>query len=198
MSADVSQRWRVRTVPAALGDRYRAAGWWRDETLGDAVDRSLRAAPDAGLHVWSRTRPWHGTYADVHDEARRLVTVLRDAGVAPGSAVAFNLRNWRVAGLFPNTRWVHPKKGLYLRSDLWRVLAAPPYNNRGHSHAAACPTCGCTSWSVTSPARRPQAWRASVGTWSIVPPRPTRSHPATRTRSASSPTHQARRATPRA
>ena len=37
----------------------------------------------------------------------------------------------------------------------------------------------------TSPARRPQAWRASVGTWSIVPPRPTRSHPATRTRSAS-------------
>jgi acyl-CoA synthetase (AMP-forming)/AMP-acid ligase II len=81
-------------VPAILRDRYLAAGWWRDETLGDAVDRSLRAAPDVGLHIWSRTRPWHGTYADVHTEARRLVTALRDAGVAPGSAVAFQLPNW--------------------------------------------------------------------------------------------------------
>jgi acyl-CoA synthetase (AMP-forming)/AMP-acid ligase II len=84
-------------VPAALGERYRAAGWWREETLGEAVDRSLRAAPDTGLHIWSRTRPWHGTYADVHGEARRLVTALHDAGVAPGSAVAFQLPNWRQA-----------------------------------------------------------------------------------------------------
>src|SRR3954447_13863629 len=88
-------QWPVRTVPEALREQYRGAGWWRDETLGDAVDRSLRAAPDTGLHIWSRTRPWHGTYADVHAEARRLVTALRDAGVALGRAVAFQLPNWR-------------------------------------------------------------------------------------------------------
>src|SRR6476620_7708447 len=90
-------QWPVRTVPEALRERYRAAGWWREETLGEAVDRSLRAAPDTGLHIWSRTRPWHGTYADVHGEARRLVTAWRDAGVAPGRAVAFQLPNWREA-----------------------------------------------------------------------------------------------------
>lgn len=91
------RRWPLRSVPAELRARYLDAGWWRDETLGEAVDRSLGAAPDAGLHIWSRTREWHGTYADVHDEARRLVTVLRDAGIAPGSTVAFQLPNWREA-----------------------------------------------------------------------------------------------------
>src|SRR4051795_6577351 len=97
MGTSGASRWPVRTVPAILGERYRAAGWWRDETLGEAIDRSLRAAPATGLHIWSRTRSWHGTYADVHAEARRLVTALRDAGVAPGSAVAFQLPNWREA-----------------------------------------------------------------------------------------------------
>jgi acyl-CoA synthetase len=90
-------RWSMRSVPGDLAARYREEGWWRDETLGDAVDRSLRAAPDAGLHVWSRTRPWHGTYADVHDEAQRLVSALRAAGVPPGATVAFQLPNWREA-----------------------------------------------------------------------------------------------------
>lgn len=93
----VDSRWRLRSVPADLASRYRAAGWWRDETLGQAVDRSLRAAPDVGLHIWSRTRPWHGTYADVHDESRRLVGALRDAGVPAGATVAFQLPNWREA-----------------------------------------------------------------------------------------------------
>jgi acyl-CoA synthetase (AMP-forming)/AMP-acid ligase II len=86
-----------RTVPDALRARYLAAGWWTDETLGALVDRSLRASPDAGVHVWSEVRPWHGTYAGVHDEARRLVTVLRDAGLESGAVVAFQLPNWREA-----------------------------------------------------------------------------------------------------
>ena len=29
-----AERWSVRAVPAALRDRYVAAGWWTDETLG--------------------------------------------------------------------------------------------------------------------------------------------------------------------
>ena len=35
----------------------------------------------------------HGTYADVHVDARRLVTALRDAGIEPGDVVAFQLPN---------------------------------------------------------------------------------------------------------
>src|SRR6185369_12262065 len=84
-------------VPPALRERYVADGWWTDETLGGLVDRSLAAAPDTGVHVWSAERPWHGSYADLHAEARRLAGALRAAGIEPGDAVAFQLPNWREA-----------------------------------------------------------------------------------------------------
>jgi acyl-CoA synthetase (AMP-forming)/AMP-acid ligase II/alpha-ketoglutarate-dependent taurine dioxygenase len=88
------QRWAVRAVPPALRKRYLAQGWWTDETLGALVDRSLAAAPEATINVWSATQPRHGTYADIHVDARRLVTALADAGLMPGDVVAFQLPNW--------------------------------------------------------------------------------------------------------
>jgi hypothetical protein len=45
--------WPVRTVPAALRDRYRESGLWRDDTLGALLDRSLAENPGAAIHVWS-------------------------------------------------------------------------------------------------------------------------------------------------
>ncbi len=99
MATSGAPRWPVRNVPTALGERYREVGWWREETLGEAVDRSLRAAPDTGLHIWSRERPWHGTYADVHLEARRLVTAsarrggrTRERGRVPAAELARSRR----------------------------------------------------------------------------------------------------------
>ena len=61
------------------------------------VDRSLAAAPQATINVWSEARPWHGTYSDVRDEAMRLVDVLRAEGLEAGDVVAFQLPNWREA-----------------------------------------------------------------------------------------------------
>jgi acyl-CoA synthetase len=90
-------RWPVRDVPRALRERYVAEGAWTDDTLGERVDRSLRAAPQTTVNVWSEARPWHGTYADVRAEAQRMVTVLADAGIEPGDVVAFQLPNWREA-----------------------------------------------------------------------------------------------------
>jgi acyl-CoA synthetase (AMP-forming)/AMP-acid ligase II len=90
-------RWPVREVPARLRERYLAEGWWTEETLGALVDERLAAVPDAGIHIWSDVRPWHGTYADVRTDARRLVTFLADAGIRPGDVVAFQLPNWREA-----------------------------------------------------------------------------------------------------
>jgi acyl-CoA synthetase (AMP-forming)/AMP-acid ligase II len=87
----------VRPVPEALRERYRAEGWWTDETLGAFVDRRLGAWPDATINIWSEARPWHGTFADVHADARRLATALADAGIEPGAVVAFQLPNWREA-----------------------------------------------------------------------------------------------------
>src|SRR5262245_2721608 len=61
------------------------------------VDRSLRAAPETAIRIWSDARPWSGTYADVHVEALRLVEGLHAAGIQAGDAVAFQLPNWREA-----------------------------------------------------------------------------------------------------
>ena len=97
MRSTDDSHWPVRQVPAALRERYLVEGWWTDETLGRLVERSLSAAPAAGVHIWSESRPWHGTYADVHTHARRLAGALREAGLEPGDAVAFQLPNWREA-----------------------------------------------------------------------------------------------------
>lgn len=90
-------RWSLRAVPAELADRYRAEGWWTDATLGGSVADWLRATPDTAVNVWSRSREWHGTYADLDVEARRVVTLLQQHGIAPGSVVAFQLPNSREA-----------------------------------------------------------------------------------------------------
>ena len=95
--ASVRRPWPVRPVPAALRERYLAAGFWGEESLGARVDTCLRRAPDATVNVWSRTRPWHGTYADVHADAQRLVGALRERGIEPADAVAFQLPNWQEA-----------------------------------------------------------------------------------------------------
>lgn len=90
-------RWPVRRVPDACRREYLDAGRWTDDTLGDLVDRSLRAHADATVQVWSETAPWAGTYRDVHTEALRLAGALRAAGIEPGDVVAFQLPNWREA-----------------------------------------------------------------------------------------------------
>jgi acyl-CoA synthetase (AMP-forming)/AMP-acid ligase II len=93
----IDARWPVRPIPAALAQHYVDTGWWTDDTLGAMFARSLAQFPSATVDVWSRTREWHGTYAAVEVEARRLVAFLADAGVEPGSVVAFQLPNWREA-----------------------------------------------------------------------------------------------------
>jgi acyl-CoA synthetase (AMP-forming)/AMP-acid ligase II len=87
----------VRRVPPHLEQAYVADGWWTGETLGAMVARQLAEHASARVSVWSRSRAWHGTYADVDAEARRLVALLRDLSVRPGEAVAFQLPNWREA-----------------------------------------------------------------------------------------------------
>jgi acyl-CoA synthetase (AMP-forming)/AMP-acid ligase II len=91
------RRWPVRRVPPELERAYVDGGWWTDETLGAMVARQLAAHPAATVSIWSRSRGWQGSHADIDDEARRLVALLRDMGVQPGESVAFQLPNWREA-----------------------------------------------------------------------------------------------------
>ncbi len=89
--------WSERSVPAELVERYEREEWWTDNTLGGKVAEWLAAAPDATVNIHSRSVEWHGTYADIDDEARRLIALLRAEGLEPGAIVAFQLPNWREA-----------------------------------------------------------------------------------------------------
>jgi acyl-CoA synthetase (AMP-forming)/AMP-acid ligase II len=84
----------MRDIPAALARKYEAEGWWRRETLGELLARSLQAAPAAEFRVHSEVRPWSGTFREVERLARRLASGLRARGVGPGDVVAFQLPNW--------------------------------------------------------------------------------------------------------
>jgi acyl-CoA synthetase len=100
MSVDpdrADSRWTVRRVPPDLERAYVDGGWWTDESLGTMVARQLAAHRASTVAIWSRSRCWKGNYADIDDEARRIVTLLLDMGVQPGEAVAFQLPNWREA-----------------------------------------------------------------------------------------------------
>ncbi len=88
-----STRWQLRTTPPELEARWLAEGLWDDETLGQLLDGGLRAHGDLDYRVHSATRPWHGTFGDVHDRALRLARGLADRGLGAGDAVAFQLPN---------------------------------------------------------------------------------------------------------
>jgi acyl-CoA synthetase (AMP-forming)/AMP-acid ligase II len=85
--------WPVRAVPSELARRYLDAGWWTDETLGQVLHRGLGEFPETAIRIHSDTRPWSGTFGDVHLLARRLAAGLRSQGIGPGDVVSFQLPN---------------------------------------------------------------------------------------------------------
>ena len=120
-------RWSLREVPAHLEQRYVSEGWWTQATLGGRVAEWLAAATDTGVHIHSRTHDWHGTYADVDREARRLVALLRHQSIEPGAVVAFQLPNWResvvaFAGLAMGGYILVPITHIYGRKEVSFIL----------------------------------------------------------------------------
>jgi acyl-CoA synthetase (AMP-forming)/AMP-acid ligase II len=91
--------WRLRTDPSGFETRwsddaaaaYRAAGHWRDETLGDVARRAYREAPDRLLLVEGDRRV---TRAEAWDAASRLAAFFLSRGLVPGDVVSFQLPNW--------------------------------------------------------------------------------------------------------
>jgi len=97
MTTDPRRRWQLRRIPPELESAYVKGGWWTHDTLGAMIERQLAGYPSAEVSVWSRSRGWRGTYADIDAEARRLVALLREHGIQAGEAVAFQIPNWREA-----------------------------------------------------------------------------------------------------
>ena len=66
----MGRRWVARRVPPHLERSYTDGGWWTEDTLGAMVARQLAAHPAAKIAIWSRSRGWQGSYADIDDEAQ--------------------------------------------------------------------------------------------------------------------------------
>ena len=70
-------------MPDELAARYRAEGWWTDESVGQILAEGLTDQPDLTLRFFSETRPWSGTFADGFGLAQRVAGALRERGVGP-------------------------------------------------------------------------------------------------------------------
>ena len=91
--------WGLRTVSEDTAASYRAAGYWRGESLGQVVAAGLDTMGGADFVVRSAFRPWKGTFHDVDRAARSFAASLRDRGVGPGDVVLIQLPNWVEAGI---------------------------------------------------------------------------------------------------
>ena len=91
--------WSLRTDPSGFATRwsddaaasYRAAGYWRDETLADVARRACREAPDRLLLIEGDLCV---TRAEAWDAASRLAAFFLSRGLKPGDVVSFQLPNW--------------------------------------------------------------------------------------------------------
>ena len=88
------RQWGLRSLPPELTQRYLEEGFWRQESLGQILTRSVRARPTLTFKIRSARRPYVGTLADVLERARRLAGALRARGIGAGDVVAFQLPNW--------------------------------------------------------------------------------------------------------
>lgn len=100
--------WRIRWDAARAGRAY-ADGWWRSNTIGDALRQEARTAPDRILIVDCDTRL---SAANLHDRATRLARALLSR-FAPGSVVSFMLPNW------------HETAVIYMATTLAGMIAHP-------------------------------------------------------------------------
>jgi acyl-CoA synthetase len=87
----------LRGPPPDLVRRYVSEGAWTDDTLGAVLAAGLTDGADLPFAIHSALRPWSGTFAGVHDLARRVAGGLRARGIAAGDLVAFQLPNWMEA-----------------------------------------------------------------------------------------------------
>jgi acyl-CoA synthetase len=119
--------WDLRYPAADLVSRYRAEGWWTDDTMTDVVFAGLPKAASATCRVRSQTHPFEGTVGEVWDMGLRLARALAEHGVGVGDIVAFQIPNWVEAaaclyGLLPLGVVVVPIVHIYGSKEVSHIL----------------------------------------------------------------------------
>lgn len=159
---------------AALAQRWRAAGAWKDEPLGATFAAAADRRADAVAIVDGDRRI---TFTELDELTRRLATVLRQHDVTPGSTVTVQLPSWwetialviaawRIGAVanpvLPNLR--HHEVSLITAEVDSRVLVVPG-EFRGFDYVAmardlACaPTVLVARTTAAAPFARPEAAR---------------------------------------
>jgi cyclohexanecarboxylate-CoA ligase len=79
------------TLTRELANRYRAAGWWPDRLLNDAVAEAVAQHPGRTALVDARGRM---TYAALQEQANQCALGLLELGVRQGDVITAQLPNW--------------------------------------------------------------------------------------------------------
>jgi acyl-CoA synthetase (AMP-forming)/AMP-acid ligase II len=134
-------------IDAGTARAYVADGWWDGSTLAGRVREHAALRPDA-LAVVDDTTGRRATYAELWDDARRVVALLTERGVAAGDVVSVQLPNWyeTVAvdvGVLAHGAVLNPLLPNYRGRELSQILTTArtrllftPGNLRGFDHAA--------------------------------------------------------------
>ena len=72
-------------IDIAVAARYRAEGWWEDDSIADRVRRWSLQRPDAAAYI---STDGHLTWVGLHEAAEQVAGVLAQIGVEPGDRVA--------------------------------------------------------------------------------------------------------------
>jgi acyl-CoA synthetase (AMP-forming)/AMP-acid ligase II len=143
--------WRLRSDPSGFATRwsdgaaaaYRAAGYWRDETLADVARQTCHDAPDRLLLVEGDRCL---TRAEAWDAASRLAAFFLSRGLQPGDVVSFQLPNWIEAAVLALAARrcglvLNPIPPIYRESEVGYILqdcraklVFVPQVFRGHDH----------------------------------------------------------------
>src|SRR5215510_10148133 len=144
--------WSLRTDPSRFASRwsddaaarYRAAGYWREETLADVARSACREAPDRLLLVEGDRRV---TRAEAWAAASRLAAFFLSRGLEPGDVVSFQLPNWIEAAVIALAarrcgQVLNPIPPIYRESEVSYILhdcraklVFVPQVFRKHDHA---------------------------------------------------------------
>lgn len=106
-------------------ESWRAAGYWRDETLADIAAGQTRVNPDATLLIEGDNRL---TRKEVFEASLRLANYLLQQGAEPGDVVAFQLPNWSESAIIALASRmlgvvINPIPPIYREAELSYMLA---------------------------------------------------------------------------